>query len=406
MASGLTSPETDEQASELSDPLADPCVHSLELEGRTIHLIGTAHVSEQSANLVRAVILATRPDAVCLELCESRLHTMQDPDAWRSMDIIKVIKEKKAFMLMLNFFLSSYQRRLAKQFGINPGQEMLAGLQTAKECGAEVVAIDREVRTTLARVWGSLTFWRKLKLYLQLYMSVFEDKEISESDIEALKEHDTLELMLDEFGQSLPEIKETLINERDRFMVEQLRESEGRTIVAVVGAGHVPGMKEHWGQTFDLAGLSALPVKSWTSKAIPWLIPVAVVGILVYRYLTSPAQAFDEIMYWVGANFIGAAIGGIVALGHPLSILAGAVSSPVSSLIPIVGAGMVAGLVEVYFRKPSVADFERLSDDICSTSGFWRNRVTRVLLVVILVSLGSAAGAWVGLAGMLRHMFS
>ena len=387
-----------------SDPLADPCVHTLTLDSRTIYLIGTAHVSEQSATLVREVIEATKPDVVCLELCDSRMETIRDPEAWRNMDVIKVIREKKAFLLMLNFFLSSYQRRLAKQLGISPGQEMITGMQTAEAMGTRVEAIDRNVRVTLSRVWHSLGFWRKIKLYGQLMGAAFSTNEaLTEEDIESLKEQDTLQLMLDEFGESLPEIKETLINERDRFMNQKLLETEGTPIVAVVGAGHVPGMKRNWGEPADLDELCEIPKKSAWRKLLPWIIPVlAVVGVTL-GFLNNPEDGKERLEYWIWINVILAGIGGILACAHPLSIMVGAIASPITSLNPAIQAGMFAGLVEGWLRKPQVADFEKLGEDLSTTRGFWRNRVTRLLLVYLLVNLGSAIAGFIALPKILMN---
>ena len=381
----------------------DDNIHRLKVEDKEVILIGTAHVSHESAELVKKVIEVEKPDTVCVELCEMRYESIKKKDAWRDMDIIKVIKEGKTFMLLVNFLLASFQRRMAKKMDIKPGQEMIQAIDSANEHNMEISVIDRNIRTTLTRTIHNIGFWKKMSLASSSLFSVFDDEEIDEAKIEELKQKDTLELLLEEMGENLPEIKHSLIDERDLYMVQKIRESKGDKLVAVVGAGHVPGMKKNWEAEISIEDLDIIPPKSKIGKIIKWLIPLVVIGIFVAGFYMGDVETLkDQFMIWVYSNAIFSAIGAIVAFAHPLTIIVAAVAAPITSLNPTIGAGMVAGLAEAWFRKPKVADFEQLPEDIQTMKGWWGNGVTRLILVVMLVSVGSAIGTFAALPLMLK----
>jgi pheromone shutdown-related protein TraB len=380
--------------SQESAPIQHENVHRLNVGEKTVTLIGTAHVSRQSAELVKEVIESEKPDTVCVELCATRFQSIEQKNAWREMDLIRVIKEKKAFLLMLNFFLASYQRRLAKQFDIVPGQEMIEAIKSAKEIDAEIHTADREIRTTLTRTWRKMGLFTKAKLFFELVMSSFSDEEITAEDIEEMKHRDTLELLLQEMGDSMPEVKSTLIDERDRYLTERIRTAPGNSIVAVVGAGHVPGMLNYWDKEIEIEELDVIPPKSGFAKVWPWVIPAIVLAMVIYGFTRSADQGGMAIGIWIAVNAIPSAIGALVALAHPLSILAGALAAPITSLNPAINAGMVSGLCEAWLRKPKVLDFESLSEDATHFKGWWHNRVMRVLLVVALTNVGSSIGTF------------
>jgi pheromone shutdown-related protein TraB len=369
-------------------------VHHLKLGEKSVTIIGTAHVSRQSAELVKEVIEAQKPDTVCVELCATRFQAMEQKSAWREMDLVRVIKEKKAFLLMLNFFLASYQRRLAKQFDIVPGQEMIEAIASAKAIDAEICTADREIRTTLTRTWRKMGFFTKGKLFMELVMSSFSNEEITAEDIEEMKHRDTLELLLQEMGDSMPEVKNTLIDERDRYLTERIRTAPGDSIVAVVGAGHVPGMLSYWDKEIAIEELDEIPPKSAFARVWPWVIPAIVMVMVIWGFSRSADQGSMAIGIWIAVNAIPSAIGALIALAHPLSILAGALAAPITSLNPTVNAGMVSGLCEAWLRKPKVLDFESLSEDATHFKGWWHNRVMRVLLVVAFTNIGSSIGTF------------
>ena len=370
--------------------------HRLDFDEREFILVGTAHVSKESAKLVRMVIEEERPDTVCVELCQSRYQAIQQKDRWQDTDIIKVIKEKKSFLLLSNLLLASFQRRIAKQFDIKPGQEMITAIETAETVGAQIHLADRDIRTTLSRTWRVMGFWGKIKLMFQLMLSLGQIDEIKEEDIEKMKQQDVLETLLSEVGKSLPALKAILIDERDQYLAKKIRTAPGNKVVAVVGAGHIPGIKKSWNADIDTRALEQLPPKSKSIGIIKWLIPAVIIGLFMAGFFYGGAKAgTDMIIWWVLANGLLAGIGAIIALAHPATILTSILAAPLTSLNPMIAAGWVSGLVEAFSRKPKVKDLESLPDDILSIRGFWKNNVTRILLVVIFTNLGSSLGTFV-----------
>jgi pheromone shutdown-related protein TraB len=378
-------------------------IQRLTYEDKEVVLVGTAHVSKESVTLVEETIAAEAPDTVCVELCPSRYQSLKQKDRWQNTDIVKVIKERKAFLLLSNLMLASFQKRLAKKLDIQPGQEMIQAIASAEAAGAQIEVADRDIRTTLGRAWRIMGFWNKIKLLFQLILSMGEVDEISEADVERMKERDALEAILSEVGQSMPAIRHALIDERDLYLAEKIRKAPGRKIVAVVGAGHVPGIMANWENPIDIAALEAMPPKGKGAGMIKWLLPMAIVALLAFGFTRGGVQAgTDMVTWWVLANGILAGIGATLALAHPLTVVSSILAAPLTSLNPMIAAGWVSGLVEAFSRKPRVRDFERLSDDIVSVRGFWRNKVTRILLVVVFTNLGSAVGTFVAIPMMVK----
>jgi len=378
-------------------------VTRLSYENKEIILIGTAHVSRQSVDLVKQTIEEVKPDTVCVELCQSRYETITKKKKWQETDLLKVIREKKAFLLLSNLMLSYFQKRIGKKLGITPGEEILQAVASAKTVGAGLHLADRDIRTTLSRTWHMMGLWTKIKLLAGLVTSAGEIGSIEEEDVEELKNKDMLEFFLSEIGESLPEIKRTLIDERDEYLAYKIRNAPGEKVVAVVGAGHVPGIQNYWEKPVDIAQLEKIPPKGKISLFFKWGIPVLIIGIIVAGFFMAGSTAgTDMIKWWILANAVLAGLGAGLALAHPLTVLSAMVASPITSLNPMIAAGWVAGLVEVFLGKPKVMDFERLPEDISSLKGFWRNKVTRILLVVVFTNLGSSLGAFVAIPLMVR----
>lgn len=372
---------------------------------KEIFLLGTAHVSRESVEQVKTLIADQKPDTVCVELCASRYQTLRQSESWQNMDIIKVVKEKKAFLLLSNLILAAFQKRIASKLDIKPGQEMIQAMESAEAVNAHIHLADREIRVTLARTWHDLSLWAKIKLVFQLVLSFGDVDEIQPEEIERMKQQDVLETILAEVGQSMPSLRRTLIDERDQYLAEKIRTAPGRKIVAVVGAGHVPGIRKYWDAPLDLDRLQTMPPKSRWTGLIKWIIPLVIIGMLGYGFYFGGIKAgTDMIAWWIAANGILAGIGAVVALAHPLTICSSIMAAPITSLNPMIAAGWVSGLVEAFSRRPKVRDFEHLQDDILSIKGFWRNKVTRILLVVVFVNLGSMAGTFVAFPMMMRAL--
>jgi pheromone shutdown-related protein TraB len=378
-------------------------IHHLEYKGKNVLLVGTAHVSKESAEQVGQVIQAERPDTVCVELCPSRFQAIRQKERWQNTDIIQVIKEKKSFLLLSNLLLASFQKRIAKKLNIQPGAEMITAIETAAEVGAEIHLADRDISITLSRTWRAMGFWNKIKLMYHLMLSLGEVEEIKAEDVEKMKQADVLETLLAEVGKSLPVLRDILIDERDRYLAEKIRTAPGNKIVAVVGAGHLHGIQRHWNETVDLHTLETLPPKSRTTGILKWVIPTAIMMMFAAGFFYGGRDAGkDMIVWWVAANAILAGVGAVIALGHPATIISSMLAAPLTSLNPMIAAGWVSGLVEAFSRKPKVRDLESLPEDILSIRGFWRNKVTRILLVVVFTNLGSSIGTFVAFPAIVK----
>lgn len=383
-------------------PKPDP-LNYLEYGDKKVLLLGTAHVSKESAQEVRDSIQKEKPDTVCVELCQSRYHSIRQKERWQQTDIVKVIKEKKTFLLLSNLLLASFQKRIAKKFDINPGAEMIQAIETAEAVGAQIHLADRDIRTTLSRTWRAMGLWGKIKLMFQLILSMGEVEDIKEEDIEKMKQEDVLESLLAEVGKSLPVLKDILIDERDQYLADKIRNAPGNKIVAVVGAGHVPGIQKYWNTDIDIQRLEQLPPKKKTAGLLKWLIPGAIVAMFIAGFFYGGAKAGqDMLIWWVAANGLLAGMGAIIALAHPATIISSMIAAPLTSLNPMIAAGWVSGLVEAFSRKPKVKDLETLPEDILSVRGFWRNKVTRILLVVVFTNLGSMIGTFVAFPVILK----
>jgi len=383
----------------------DQNIHRLTHNGKEIILVGTAHVSRKSSELVDQVIAAEKPDTVCVELCKSRFESIKQKKDWQETDIIKVIRGKQVLLLLSQLLMASFQKKIAEKFGVIPGEEMLRAMDKAEEIGADIVLADREIRVTLLRTWRMMGMWGKIKLLSGVLLSSFSHKDITEEDIEKLKQGDALELALETFGQKLPEIKTTLIDERDKYLAHKIGHAPGSRIVAVVGAGHIPGTIKNIGKNVDLSDTNRIPPKSRWGRIFTWLISAAVIGLIVAGFLHSGSEAsLNMIKWWMIANGVLAGLGAIVVLAHPVTIAASIISAPITSLNPMIAAGWVAGMTEAILRKPRVKDFMNLRDDIATMRGFRHNKITRILLLVVFVNLGSSIGTFVAIPMMMRYL--
>ncbi|MUK88292.1 TraB family protein [Ornithinibacillus sp. L9] len=382
--------------------MSEENITRIEIDGKELILIGTAHVSKNSAEQVKEVIEAENPDSVCVELDEQRYKSVMEGSKWQDTDIFKVIKDKKATLLLMNLAISSFQKRMAKQFGISPGQEMIQGIESAKDIDAELVLADRNIQITFSRIWRGIGLKGKAMLLTQVVASIFTKETITEEELEKMKSQDMIDSMLHEFTESFPRLKKPLIDERDQYLAQKIKEAPGKKVVAVLGAAHVPGIKEEIKKDHDLKQLAKLPPKSNKPKIIAWSIPFIILGIIIYTFMSNPSAGIQQTISWVIWNGGLSAIGTAIALGHPLAILTALLVAPISSLNPLLAAGWFAGFVQAYITKPNVRDFELLTEDAFTVKGFWRNKVTRILLVVVFANIGSSLGTFIGGADVVR----
>jgi len=364
-------------------------VTTLTVNGRLVYIVGTAHVSKESVEDVRRTVEAVRPDAIAVELCPARHKAQTDAYAWRKMDILKILKDKKAVLLLTQLVLSSFYRRIGERLGVQPGAEMLEGIRLAEETGATLVLADRDIQITFKRVWGYLGFWNKCKLLAHLVGSVFESEQLDSQTVEQLKKQDELAAIMSEFAEKFQQIKERLIDERDIYLAQKIRRATCKTLVAVVGAGHVEGIAQHIQQDESLAELEQLPPKSIVPTLIGWGVPLILVGLLIYGFFRGPDQGWSNVSIFILGTGGLSALGAALALAHPLAIVTAFLAAPICILHPLLATGWFAGLAQAWIRRPTVDDFEELPNTLSNFKEFWANPVTKVLLVTALTNLGA-----------------
>jgi pheromone shutdown-related protein TraB len=374
-------------------------VEVLEVDGRTYVLVGTAHISQKSVDLVREVIDNEKPDCVCVELDSQRYEALSQKKRFESLDLRQVIREKQLAPLLMNLLLASYQKRLGGKLGVTPGSELLEATTAAKEHGIPISLCDRDIRVTLRRAWGALSMWKKSMLAATFLASAFEDQELSQEELDRIKQKDVLSEMMEELGAAMPALKIALIDERDAFLAQKIRDTDGDKLVAVVGAGHMAGMSRalREGHETDLDAINVIPPVSSLWKYVGWTIPALIMSMIAYiGWSQGLAAAGDNAIFWFLANSIPCAIGAIIALAHPVTIVAAFVSAPFTSLTPIIGAGYVTAFVQSWFLPPLVNEFQTVGDDLATFKGWWTNRLLKLILTFILPTLGSIIGTWVG----------
>ena len=385
--------------------MTDKNITRLNYEGKEIVLIATAHVSKESAQLVKQVIAEERPDSVCIELDDDRYKSLQNPKAWEETDLVKIIKQKKVGFLIANLILGSYQKNMAKKLSTPVGGEMIQGIESAKEIGANLVMADRSIQTTFLRIWRKLSFWKKMKLFIKMFYSYGDDEEITDQDLEALLQEDMLTAVTTEMRKEFPQIGEILISERDRFLAFNIKNAPGNKVVAVLGGAHVPGVKEEIYKTQDIESISVVPPKSVFSKIAGWIIPAAILILLAYAFIVNAQTGLQQLSNWVLLTGALAAVFTALSFAHPLSILTSFVAAPFTTLNPVLACGWFTGLVEATIKKPTVHDLQNVSTDIFSLKGIYKNRLLRTLLVIFMANLGASLGTFIAGADMIQNLF-
>jgi len=399
----MSVPETDLA---LLPALQGQPIERVQRDGVEYVVLGTAHVSRSSVDAVEALLAHEHFDAVAVELCDSRAQSMRDPEAFKQMDLFKVIRQGKAGMVAASLVLSTFQKRLADQSGIQPGAEMKAAMDGADQRHLPVWLIDREVGTTLKRAWHSVGFWQRFGLLGGLLASVFEREEIEQGEIEKLKQGDLLESAFSEFASESQPLYDSLIGERDAFMAARLREeaarsttAEPRRVLVVIGAGHLKGLsallqEQKNDPAATVAALAATPPKARWPKWLAAALVLLVFAAIAYAFHRNAALGTQALTAWVLFTGGFAALGALAAGGHPLSILAAFIAAPIKPFRPGIPAGGISAMAEAWVRRPRVVDFDTLRDDIVHWSGWWKNRVARTLLNFFLVSVGTIIGEY------------
>jgi len=386
----------------LSNDTQQP-IEQIRINNCDITLLGTAHVSKASAEAVQTLITNNDYDAIAIELCPSRYNALIDPDSLAQMDLFSVIKGGKASMVTASLALGAFQQKMADELGIEPGAEMKVAAELAKENGQPVLLIDREVGITLKRVYRNVPWWKRIELFSGLLGSVMFSEKVSVEDIEKLKEGDVLDATFSQFAESSSEIYLPLVNERDQYMAHRLFDeaNSGKhgSILAVIGAGHLKGIKAYLESelkdTISFEQLDTIPAVSRWPKLIPWLIVLLVITGFAIGFNRAPELGWQLVSEWILINGGLSALGALLANGHPLTVITAFLAAPLTSLNPTVGAGMVTAATEAWIRKPRVGDFSTLKKDTVKLAGWWKNRVSRTLLVFLFSTIGSAAGTYI-----------
>lgn len=386
----------------------DSDVSVLTVGDKTVILVGTAHVSQESVELVKLVIEQEHPDDVCVELDAKRFEAISHPNRWESLDLREIIRQQQLSTLMVNLVLAAFQKRLGDKLGVLPGTEMLEAIRMAEKHNVPVILGDRDVRVTMRRAWRNTPFWRKSLLVSSLMLSIFDTTEVSEDEIRNLKKQDVLSEMMKELGKEVPTLKVALIDERDRYLAKKIVEAPGKRTVAVVGAGHVAGICKTIEQqvSVDLEELNYIPPVSPIWKVVGWSIPLLIVGSIAWIGWQKGAEAAGEnALFWILANGIPSGIGGLLAMAHPLTTLTAFVSAPFTSLTPVIGVGYVTAFVQAYLQPPIVRDFQTVAEDIAIPGRWWKSRLLRVFLAFLLPTIGSIIGTWVGGTRIVSNLF-
>ena len=371
----------------------------VKVDGREIILVGTAHVSHESVEQVKSVISDEMPDRVCVELDEARFKNLREKDRYEDLDIYKILRTGQGFFFLANLAMAAFQKRIGANLDIKPGEDMRQAVETAIENNIPYTLADRDIQVSLKRAWKLSGAKEKAKLVFSLFGSVVAKEEVSVEEVESLKKTSAMEQLMQELADYLPSAKSAIIDERDLYLATKIYECSEEKVLAVLGAGHVPGILRHFeafekeGKTPDLAPILTVPPKTRAAKIIPWTIPALFAAIVIAGFFRAGwDKSADMLITWILVNGILAALGALLALAHPLTILVSFVGAPITSLNPTIGVGMVAGIVEAVLRKPRVKDFENLSDDIITFKGFFSNRISHILIVLLLSSVGSAIG--------------
>ncbi len=378
---------------------------------RTITLIGTAHISEESIKTAESAIREVLPDCVAVELDEKRFAAIKNPESWRELDIIKVLRRNEGFLLLANIVLASFQKRMGMNVGVTPGQEMLAAIQTAEELNIPTVMVDRPIQVTLRRAWRKTSLFGKNKLLAALFASAFSHEKISTEQVEGLKAQSEMDSMMAELSEYLPSVKQVLIDERDRYLAGKIWNAKGAHIVAVLGAGHLAGVQAHLEQLAagteqaDFDELSTIPPKSIGAKILSYLIPTLIILLIAAGFYFGGKKAGTQLaLSWILWNAIPAAFGAAAGGAHIVAVLASFIGAPLTSLCPFIGVGFVSGIVQAIICKPKVKDMETLTSDAGSVKGFYKNRILRILLIFVLSSLGSSAGTFIAGANIIAKL--
>lgn len=367
----------------------------LHINDKEIYILGTAHVSKISKEEVLKTIDENAFDTICIELDQRRYNSLNNPKKWEENNIIDVIKKKQTGFLLANLILSSYQKRVASKINSQSGIEMITAIKEAKEKNIHLELIDRDIQTTFSRIYQKHNLWQKAKLIVSLISAIFDDEEINDKDIEALKQEDILDMALKDIEKAFPIVSEVLIDERNKILAQNIKKAPGKKILAIVGAAHIPGILKYINEDIDITEINNKVIKPKSSKIKGWIIPALIISMIAITCFKNFDQAKNQMLVWLIVNGGLSALGALIAFAHPLSVITAFIAAPITSLNPLLAAGWFAGIMEAYLRKPKVSDLQNIDEAANSLKGLYQNRFTHVLIVVILANIGSSIGTFI-----------
>lgn len=376
--------------------LSNEPIREIQLGDCEVTILGTAHISEESVREVERLCKEIVPDTVCVELCNSRIRSIRDPEYFKKLDVFKVFKERKMFLLLSSLILSSFQKKMG-QGKIRPGDELKAAIEAGETIGAKVIPIDREIQTTLKRAWGNVSAFSKMYLLSALVTSLFVKEDVSQEKIEEMKSEDVLSDLFSQIPSRYNPVKEVIIDERDIYLAQKIRQAShsSKKLLAVVGAGHLNGIMNHIEADESIESLDVIPKRSLWDRSKVFLIPMIFVSLFSFAFWKGGTKVGTDLIWsWIIVKSTLAGIGALIAWAHPISFLLAVITAPLGNFNPILKPGWVAALSESWFRKPTAEDFEHIATDSETFAGYWKNRVIRIFLVFMLPQLGSSIGTF------------
>ncbi|HGS8734699.1 TPA: TraB/GumN family protein [Enterococcus faecalis] len=381
-------------------------VRRIFLDKREIILVGTSHISKESAELVKEVIEKESPDTVCLEWDKTRYNKYMNPDEWSDTDIVQVIKQKKLIVLISSVIYSLIQKHLAKINDSVPGAEFFQAVNSAEKIGAKLVLVDRDSQVTFKRFWRLIPL-RKKALFPHAFGKVLEGAEDSKEEMKKLLNSENFEPIFEQLQQTYPELWKSFLIERDLYMSTKILNEEGEKIVVVIGQAHLNGVEKNIKENrkANIEELDGLPPKLWSTRVLESIIPLIIIGLLIYSFVLGMDIGINQIIRWGIWNGGVAALFTVLALANPLTVITSLVFAPLATLLPMVSIGVFSAIVEATIRKPKVHDFQTMDEDLLSIKKIYKNRVLRIFLVFILASIGGTVGNIIGGLDIIKNLF-
>ena len=381
-------------------------VRRIFLDKREIVLVGTSHISKESAELVKEVIEKESPDTVCLEWDKTRYNKYMNPDEWSDTDIVQVIKQKKLIVLISSVIYSLIQKHLAKINDSVPGAEFFQAVNSAEKIGAKLALVDRDSQVTFKRFWRLIPL-RKKALFPHAFGKVLEGAEDSKEEMKKLLNSENFEPIFEQLQQTYPELWESFLIERDLYMATKILNEEGEKIVVVIGQAHLNGVEKNikGNRKANIEELDGLPPKLWSTRVLESIIPLIIIGLLIYSFVLGMDIGINQIIRWGIWNGGVAALFTVLALANPLTVITSLVLAPLATLLPMVSIGVFSAIVEATIRKPKVHDFQTMDEDLLSIKKIYKNRVLRIFLVFILASIGGTVGNIIGGLDIIKNLF-